>query len=114
MKKITVILISLIFIMSCNEKSSISGNTIKINGLEIKITVEVHTVYKTGVEVEAMHGVMITALTMYDMLKPIDKHIEILNIQLEELRNDFTILKERMRTLYSGQEVFQGNGRCKN
>ena len=35
MKKITVILISLIFFMSCNEKSSIIGNTIKINGLEI-------------------------------------------------------------------------------
>jgi len=29
-----------------------------------------------------MHGVMVTALTMYDMLKPIDKHVEIVNIQL--------------------------------
>jgi len=56
----------------------------EISGLEIKITVEVHTVYKTGVEVEAMHGVMVTALTMYDMLKPIDKHVEIVNIQLAE------------------------------
>jgi cyclic pyranopterin phosphate synthase len=56
----------------------------EINGLEIKIVVEVHTVYKTGVEVEAMHGVMITALTMYDMLKPIDKEVEISNIKLEE------------------------------
>lgn len=64
-----------------------------INGLEIKITVEVHTVYKTGVEVEAMHGVMITALTMYDMLKPIDKHIEILNIQLEEKKGGKTDIK---------------------
>jgi len=50
----------------------------------IKITVEVHTVYKTGVEVEAMHGVMVTALTMYDMLKPIDSHIQITDIQLNE------------------------------
>jgi molybdenum cofactor biosynthesis protein MoaC len=64
-----------------------------INGLEIKITVEVHTVYKTGVEVEAMHGVMITALTMYDMLKPIDKHVEILNIQLEEKKGGKTDIK---------------------
>ena len=56
----------------------------EFNGLDIKISVEVHTVYKTGVEVEAMHGVMITALTMYDMLKPVDKHVEILHIALQE------------------------------
>ena len=53
-----------------------------IEGLNIVITVEVHTVYKTGVEVEAMHGAAITALTIYDMLKPIDKAIEISTIKL--------------------------------
>ncbi|WP_316822917.1 bifunctional molybdenum cofactor biosynthesis protein MoaC/MoaB [Pedobacter gandavensis] len=51
-------------------------------GLEIHITVEVHTIYKTGVEVEAMHGASIIALTIYDMLKPIDKGVEIQNIRL--------------------------------
>src|SRR4051795_13446019 len=30
--------------------------TYSIDGLEILINVEVHTIYKTGVEVEAMHG----------------------------------------------------------
>lgn len=55
-----------------------------LNDLEITITVEVHTIYKTGVEVEAMHGAAITALTIYDMLKPIDKGIEIQNIRLGE------------------------------
>ncbi|REJ81010.1 MAG: bifunctional molybdenum cofactor biosynthesis protein MoaC/MoaB [Bacteroidetes bacterium] len=53
-------------------------------GLEVKILVEVHTIYKTGVEVEAMHGASVVALTMYDMLKPIDKGIEIANIKLIE------------------------------
>jgi len=53
-----------------------------ISDLMIYISVEVHTIYKTGVEVEAMHGASIAALTMYDMLKPIDKHIEIQNIRL--------------------------------
>jgi len=53
-----------------------------IEGLKIIITVEVHTVYKTGVEVEAMHGAAVTALTMYDMLKPVDKEIEIGSIKL--------------------------------
>src|SRR5215472_8748488 len=28
----------------------------RIEGLNIIVTVEVHTIYKTGVEVEAMHG----------------------------------------------------------
>ncbi|MCY7409303.1 MAG: bifunctional molybdenum cofactor biosynthesis protein MoaC/MoaB [Chitinophagales bacterium] len=53
-----------------------------IEGLEIKIEVEVATIYKTGVEVEAMHGASIVALTIYDMLKPIDKGIEISSIKL--------------------------------
>ncbi|MEZ5023336.1 MAG: cyclic pyranopterin monophosphate synthase MoaC [Chitinophagales bacterium] len=50
--------------------------------LEIIITVEVATIYKTGVEVEAMTGASITALTIYDMLKPIDKEVEIQKIGL--------------------------------
>ncbi len=54
----------------------------EIEGLTVIITVEVHTIYKTGVEVEAMHGASITALTMYDMLKPIDKGVEINSIKL--------------------------------
>jgi len=54
-----------------------------IEGLDIIISVEVHTIYKTGVEVEAMHGAAVTALTMYDMLKPVDKGIEISTIKLE-------------------------------
>ena len=40
----------------------------QINGLEINVEVEVHTIYKTGVEVEAMHGASVVELTMYDML----------------------------------------------
>ena len=54
----------------------------KIEGLTIEIIFNVKTVYKTGVEVEAMHGASIVALTMYDMLKPIDKEIEISTIKL--------------------------------
>ncbi|MCA6457409.1 MAG: bifunctional molybdenum cofactor biosynthesis protein MoaC/MoaB, partial [Chitinophagaceae bacterium] len=53
-----------------------------IKGLTVEISVEVHTVYKTGVEVEAMHGASVAALTLYDMLKPIDKYIEIQRIRL--------------------------------
>lgn len=55
-----------------------------IHDLQIQIEVEVHTIYKTGVEVEAMHGASIAALTLYDMLKPLDKGIEILQVKLLE------------------------------
>jgi cyclic pyranopterin phosphate synthase len=67
--------------------------TYSIDGLTILITVEVHTIYKTGVEVEAMHGASIVALTMYDMLKPIDKHIEISSIRLQKKKGGKTDFK---------------------
>ena len=54
----------------------------RIEGLEIIIETEVHTIYRTGVEVEAMHGASVVALTIYDMLKPIDKEIQIISIKL--------------------------------
>jgi len=56
----------------------------EMDDLNIHITVEVHTIYKTGVEVEAMHGASVAALVIYDMLKPIDKNVEIANIRLLE------------------------------
>lgn len=59
-----------------------TGIDYEIRGLEIHIRITVKTHYKTGVEVEAMHGASIVALNMYDMLKPIDKEIEILQIKL--------------------------------
>lgn len=56
--------------------------TYSVEDLQIFIHVEVHTIYRTGVEVEAMHGAAITAITIYDMLKPIDNEIEITAIKL--------------------------------
>jgi molybdenum cofactor biosynthesis protein MoaC len=52
--------------------------------LELHIQVEIHTIYKTGVEVEAMHAASVVALTVYDMLKPIDKGVSIEQIKLVE------------------------------
>jgi molybdenum cofactor biosynthesis protein MoaC len=67
--------------------------THEIEGLTVVIRVEVHTVYKTGVEVEAMHGAAVTALTMYDMLKPIDKEIEVSTIRLEKKKGGKSDIK---------------------
>jgi cyclic pyranopterin phosphate synthase len=73
--------------------------TYDVEHLNVIITVEVHTIYKTGVEVEAMHGAAIVALTMYDMLKPIDKEIEISNIHLESKTGGKSSFKQQPDTL---------------
>ncbi len=67
----------------------------RIEGLSIYVEMEVHTIYKTGVEVEAMHGVSVIALNMYDMLKPIDKGIEIGTIKLLNKRGGKTDFKDK-------------------
>ncbi|WP_029035675.1 bifunctional molybdenum cofactor biosynthesis protein MoaC/MoaB [Salinimicrobium terrae] len=66
----------------------------RIEELAVFIEVEVHTIYKTGVEVEAMHAASVVALTMYDMLKPIDKGISIENIRLLEKKGGKTDYKK--------------------
>src|SRR5204862_4525636 len=66
-----------------------------ISDQNIIIRVEVHTIYKTGVEVEAMHGAAVTALTIYDMLKPLDKGVEISTIKLETKKGGKTDFKDQ-------------------
>lgn len=58
--------------------------TFEISAMEIEVRMRVRTIYRTGVEVEAMHGASVAALTIYDMLKPIDKGITIGSIKLLE------------------------------
>ena len=48
--------------------------------IEIKCTA--NTTAKTGVEMEALMAVSITALTIYDMCKAVDKAMKIENIRL--------------------------------
>ena len=74
-----------------------TGVTYEVEGLQIKILIEVRTIYRTGVEVEAMHGVSVIALTMYDMLKPIDKGIEIQNVKLVKKKGGKSDFKDKFR-----------------
>ena len=74
-----------------------TGFEYEINGLEIQIKCTVKTIYKTGVEVEAMHGASVVALNMYDMLKPIDKGIEIHHIKLLNKKGGKSSFKNRFR-----------------
>lgn len=48
----------------------------------VEIIVEAKSVWKTGVEMEALTGACIGALTVYDMLKPIDNSLSIECVKL--------------------------------
>lgn len=64
---------------------SLSGVEVDLSagsvGVDIKVTVK--TVDRTGVEMEALTAVSAAALTVYDMLKSIDRGMAIESIQLE-------------------------------
>ena len=51
---------------------------------EVRAVCTVRTAGKTGVEMEALTGVSISLLTIYDMCKAIDKHMVIRDIHLVE------------------------------
>jgi molybdenum cofactor biosynthesis protein MoaC len=73
----------------------------KLNEQSIHVEVEVHTIYKTGVEVEAVMGASIAAVTIYDMLKPIDTGVEIQNVRLKEKKGGKTQFKDHLSELIS-------------
>ncbi len=61
---------------------------------QIIVNVEVKAIYKTGVEMEALTGASIAALTLYDMMKMLDDEMEIVGMKLLSKRggkSDFKI-----------------------
>jgi cyclic pyranopterin phosphate synthase len=50
----------------------------------VAITATVRTTSKTGVEMEALTAVSVTALTIYDMAKAVEKTMQITNVRLVE------------------------------
>ena len=60
----------------------------------IVVKVEVKAIYKTGVEMEALTGASVAALTLYDMMKMLDDDMEIAGVRLVSKRggkSDFKI-----------------------
>lgn len=51
---------------------------------KVIIRVFAQTIYKTGIEIEAVTAATITALTVFDLLKPVDKDLEITAVKLLE------------------------------
>ena len=54
----------------------------KDEGSGIRITAEARSIGRTGIEMEVLTGVTVAALEIYDMLKPVDKQLEIGHIRL--------------------------------
>jgi cyclic pyranopterin phosphate synthase len=50
----------------------------------VEITASVRTVARTGVEMEALTAVSVAALTVYDMIKGLDRGARITDIRLVE------------------------------
>ena len=49
-----------------------------------EVTCTARTIARTGVEMEALTGVAVTLLTIYDMCKAVDKQMEIADVRLLE------------------------------
>jgi molybdenum cofactor biosynthesis protein MoaC len=61
----------------------------------IDIRSMVEAVWKTGVEMEALTAASVAALTIYDMLKPVDKNLTIESVRLDEKRGGKTDYRKR-------------------
>ncbi len=73
----------------------INGCKIDIETIDLgfKVWATVHTEGKTGVEMEALHGASLAALTIYDMCKALSHEIVISDLKLVEKRggkSDYT------------------------
>jgi molybdenum cofactor biosynthesis protein MoaC len=66
---------------------------ITLDSNSIRISTEVRAIWKTGVEMEALVAASASALTLYDMLKPIDEMMEILSVKLLEKKGGKSQMK---------------------
>ena len=67
---------------------------ISVTDEEITIKSCVKSVWNTGVEMEALTAVTVAALTVYDMLKPVDDGLEIQSIKLLKKKGGITDFRE--------------------
>ena len=67
---------------------------VSLNQHSVQLIVEVKNVAKTGVEMEALTAASIGALTIYDMLKPIDEKLSIESVKLLKKSGGLTTFYE--------------------
>lgn len=62
----------------------------------VEVTASTAAIWKTGVEMEALTAAGVAALTIYDMLKPIDKEMEIVSTKLILKKGGKTDFQEKI------------------
>lgn len=91
---------------------------IKVNVLleqnQIKINVTVKSIWKTGVEMEALTGASIAALSIYDMLKPLDRYLKIDHIHVVEKHGGINDFSEKYDTKLNAAVLVITDSRDKN
>lgn len=79
----------------------------------ITVTARVETVGKTGVEMEALVAASTAALTIYDMLKPVDKDMEIVSTKLLSKRGGKSDFVERIPKDFRAAVLVTSDGTAK-
>lgn len=82
----------------------------QVNVDSVEVTAHVETIGKTGVEIEAMTAASIAALTVYDMLKPVDKNLEILSTKLLEKKGGKSDYQEKLPPGFSAAVIVTSDG----
>ncbi len=91
------------------------SDVLENNKVNIEVHAEAKTIGRTGLEIEVLTGVSVACLTIYDLLKPIDKDIEINGIKLLEKKggkSDKKFLPKKGATaaiLVCSDSTFKGN-----
>ncbi len=73
-------------------------------------TVTVEAIWKTGVEIEALAGAQMATLTIYDMLKPVDKEMEITTTKLLSKKGGKTSFNEKLPAGFKAAVIVSSDG----
>lgn len=79
----------------------------------IVVTATIQTIWRTGVEMEALCAASVAALTIYDMLKPIDKDMEITATKLLSKKGGKTSYKEWTPEGFTAAVIVTSDGTAK-
>lgn len=74
------------------------------------VRAEATAIWKTGVEMEALVAASLTAITIYDMLKPIDKSMEVLPARLLEKKGGKSDYQERLPSGFKAAVIVTSDG----
>jgi len=80
---------------------------------QIVVTASVEAIWKTGVEMEALTAAAVVTLTIYDMLKPIDKDMEIVSTQLLSKTGGKTSFNEKLPKGFQAAVIVSSDGTFK-